>query len=83
MSTCEREPTTDSMISEPQRQLVERTPDGIVISEQDRIVFANSAAGRLCGASSEERLFNRKASELFAPEAAAERQERLRRLLEG
>ncbi len=71
------------MITEPQQRLVEHTPDGIVISEHDRIVFANPAAARLCGVSSEDELLGRLALDLFAPEGNAFRRERIASLLAG
>ena len=71
------------MIADPQRRLIDQTPDGIVISENDRIVFANPAAARLCGTSSENDLLGRPALQLFVPEGDAVRRERIRQLLEG
>ena len=65
------------MITEPQQRLVEHTPDGIVISEHDRIVFANPAVARLCGVSSEDELLGRLTFDLFAPEGNAFRRERI------
>ena len=71
------------MITEPQQRLVERTPDGIVISERDRIVFANPSVARLCGVSSGDELLGRLALDLFAPEGNAFRRERIASLLAG
>jgi PAS domain S-box-containing protein len=71
------------MITEPQRRLVECTPDGIVVAEQDRIVFANPAAARLSGVAVENDLLGKPVSELFAPEGRATRQQRIDRLLDG
>jgi PAS domain S-box-containing protein len=71
------------MTTELQQRLVQHTPDGIVISERDLIVFANSAAARLCGVSTGEALLGRPALDLFAPEGSALRRDRIARLLEG
>jgi two-component system sensor histidine kinase UhpB len=71
------------MTTELQQRLVHQTPDGIVISERDLIVFANSAAARMCGLASADDLLGRRALDLFAPEGDGARRERITRLLEG
>jgi two-component system sensor histidine kinase UhpB len=71
------------MTTELQQRLVHQTPDGIVISERDLVVFANSAAARMCGVASGDDLLGRRALDLFAPEGDAARRERIARLLEG
>jgi two-component system sensor histidine kinase UhpB len=60
------------------RRLVELSPDGILISRDDRVVFVNPAAIRLFGASAAEELLGRSAFELFHPESRA----RIRELID-
>jgi two-component system sensor histidine kinase UhpB len=71
------------MLLELHRHLVDRSPDGIVVAEQDLVVFANDAAARLCGAGAAGELVGTPALSLFAPEGHAARAERLARLLAG
>ena len=50
------------------RRLVELSPDGIFISQDDRIVFLNPAAVRLFGASAPEQILGRRCpGDLFHP----------------
>ena len=60
------------------RRLVELSPDGILISRDDRVVFVNPAAVRLFGASAAEELLGRSPFELFHPESHA----RIRELID-
>ena len=75
------------MASDPSdryRRLVESSPDGIFISQDDRIVFLNAAAVRLFGASSPEQILGRRCpSDLFHPASHALIHERVARLLAG
>jgi two-component system, NarL family, sensor histidine kinase UhpB len=50
---------------EPYRQLVERSPNGIVISRSDRIVFANPAALQLADAASAAEILGTPLCDLF------------------
>ena len=65
------------------RDVVEHSPDGIVVAEQDLVVFANESAARLCGTATAAELVGRPALGLFAPEGQAARRERIAELLEG
>jgi PAS domain S-box-containing protein len=70
--------------SDRYRRLVESSPDGIFISQDDRIVFLNAAAVRLFGASSPEQILGRRCpSDLFHPASHALIHERIARLLAG
>ncbi len=60
------------------RRLVELSPDGILISRDDRVVFVNPAAVRLFGASAAQELLGRSPFELFHPESHA----RIRELID-
>jgi PAS domain S-box-containing protein len=48
--------------------LIEFLPDAVLVSDEDRIVFANPAAARLYGASSPEELVGRSLLEVFHPD---------------
>ena len=56
-------------MSEQFRRLVEQSPDGILVSRQDHLVLANSAASQLCGVEKPESLAGRPTLELFTPES--------------
>ncbi len=58
-------PQRTGMTSEPYRRLVELSPDGILISQDDRLVFANQAAARLCGVADPAELARRAAARVF------------------
>ena len=60
------------------RRLVELSPDGILISRDDRVVFVNPAAVRLFGASAADELLGKSPFELFHPESHA----RIRELID-
>jgi len=53
------------------RRLVESAPDGILIVEGDRVVFANAAAIALAGSTRAEELVGRTISDLFSPDDRA------------
>jgi two-component system sensor histidine kinase UhpB len=55
------------MTSEPYRILIEQTPDGMLIGQDNVITFANAAAARLCGAANEHALIGRPLLEIFVP----------------
>ena len=55
-------------MSEQYRRLVERAPDGILVSRQGRLVLANAAALHLCGLAEAEQILGTSASDLFTPE---------------
>jgi PAS domain S-box-containing protein len=66
------------------RRLVEFSPDGIFISQDDRIVFLNPAAVRLFGASTPEQILGRQCpSELFHPTSHALIHERVGLMMAG
>ena len=50
------------------RRLVEHSPDGILVSRQDRIEFANAAALRLCGMDTADWLLGTATLDLFTPQ---------------
>jgi PAS domain S-box-containing protein len=50
------------------RRLVEQSPDGILVSRQDRLLLINTAAARLWGDNPPESLLGRPTLELFTPE---------------
>ncbi len=72
---------------EPHRRLVELSPDGILISRDGRLVFANPAAARLCAVPEPEQLLGRSLSDLFAADTHSgdhrSRRERINRVLSG
>ncbi|HEY2908574.1 MAG TPA: PAS domain S-box protein [Vicinamibacterales bacterium] len=65
------------------RRLVEESPDGILIVQNDRIVFLNPAAVRLFGALAAEDLLDRSAFDLFHPDSHALMRARVAQLLAG
>jgi PAS domain S-box-containing protein len=72
--------------SEPRdryRRLVELSPDGILISQDNRLVFLNPAALRLFGASSPEQVLGRSPFDVFHPESHALIRERIRQMMAG
>jgi PAS domain S-box-containing protein len=69
--------------SDRYRRLVERSPDGILISQDDHIVFANPAALRLFGASRPDQVIGQSAFTLFHPDSHALMRDRMARLLSG
>jgi PAS domain S-box-containing protein len=71
------------MTSEPYRLLVERSPDGILISQGGLLVFANQSAARLCGAADPEQLLGRSLTDFLHPDGHQSRLERLDRACAG
>jgi PAS domain S-box-containing protein len=72
--------------SEPRdryRRLVEESPDGILVSQDGRIVFLNPAALRLFGATAPDQLLGRSPFDIFHAESHAVVRERIARLLSG
>src|SRR5439155_21003608 len=65
------------------RQLVELSPDSIVVHSDGNLVFANSAATRLFGAKSAADLIGRRIMDLVHPESEHIARERERRLSEN
>ena len=49
-------------------RLVDRSPDGILVSRQDRIEFANPAALRLCAMDTPDWLLGTATLDLFTPQ---------------
>ena len=70
-------------MSDQYRHLVECAPDGILVLRNDRLVMANPAAARLCGAEPAERMVGTALPELFTPQTQAVVQACLDRLREG
>jgi PAS domain S-box-containing protein len=71
------------MTNERYRRLVELSPDGILISDRDRITFANPAAAHLFGTGAPDRLRGRPLVDLFHPESRLRIRACVDRLLEG
>jgi PAS domain S-box-containing protein len=72
--------------SEPRdryRRLVELSPDGILISQDNRFVFLNPAAMRLFGATTPEQVLGKSPFDLFHPDSHAIIRERIGRMMSG
>jgi len=65
------------------RRLVELAPDGISISHESRIVFANSALARMLGAESAQELIGRTYREIVHPDSLPLVEARRTRVLAG
>ncbi|MBI3899354.1 MAG: EAL domain-containing protein [Gammaproteobacteria bacterium] len=65
------------------RQLVEMSPDAIMIERDSSIVFANGATLRLLGAASAEQVLGRPTLELVPPEWHTATCEQIQKLLQG
>ena len=65
------------------RRLVESSPDGIFISQDDRIIFLNPAAVRLFGAPAPAAILGRSPFELFHPASHALIRERVALMISG
>lgn len=65
------------------RSLVEMSPDAVFINRDQRLVYANSAALSLFGASAPDQLLGKSPYELFHPDFHPVMRERLGRLLAG
>jgi PAS domain S-box-containing protein len=65
------------------RRLVELSPDGILISQDNRLVFVNPAALRLFGASAPEQVIGRSPFDVFHPDSHALMRERIGLMLAG
>jgi len=68
---------------DPYRRVVELSPDGILISQDNRLVFLNPAAVRLFGASSPEQILGKSPFDDFHPESHAVIRERIARMMSG
>jgi len=55
-------------MSDQYRRLVERSPDGILVSRHGRLVLANAAALHLCGVAQADHILGTSTSDLFTPE---------------
>jgi PAS domain S-box-containing protein len=71
------------MTNERYRRMVELSPDGILISQDDLITFANPAAARLFSAAAPDELIGSPLLDLFHPESRPRIRERVDRLLAG
>jgi PAS domain S-box-containing protein len=71
------------MTNELFRRLVELSPDGILISQNGRLVFANPAARRLCGVADLAELAGAPLSRVFGADGQEIRRSRLERLMAG
>ena len=65
------------------RRLVELSPDGILISQDDRIVFLNPAAVRLFGASAPEQILGKSPFEIFHSDSHDLIRERIGLMMSG
>jgi PAS domain S-box-containing protein len=65
------------------RRLVELSPDGILISQDNRLVFLNPAALRLFGASAPEQVIGRSPFDVFHPDSHALMRERIGLMMAG
>jgi PAS domain S-box-containing protein len=65
------------------RRLVESSPDGIFITRDSRIVFANPAAVRMFGASSSAQVLGRSPYDFFRIDQHAHLRDRISKLLAG
>jgi len=70
-------------LSDRYRLLVEQSPDGIFIAQDDRIVFLNPAAVRIFGASAPEQLLGKSAFDLYHPDSHALMRARIAALMAG
>ena len=68
---------------DPYRRVVELSPDGILISQDNRIVFLNRAAVRLFGASAPEAVLGKSPFDVFHPDSHALMRERIGRMMAG
>jgi PAS domain S-box-containing protein len=64
-------------------RLVERSPDGILIFQDGRLVFLNPAGVRLFGASAPEPVLGKAPFDLFHPDSHALIRERIGRMISG
>jgi two-component system sensor histidine kinase UhpB len=71
------------MTSESYRRLVERSPDGILISQDGILILVNPAAARLCGRDQPGELVGKPLSSIFHADGQAARQERLDQVASG
>jgi PAS domain S-box-containing protein len=65
------------------RRLVEVSPDGVVVSQNTRIIFINPAAARLLGASDPAQVVGTAALDLFHPDSQPRIREQFDRILAG
>jgi PAS domain S-box-containing protein len=65
------------------RQLVERSPDGILVIQDSRIALVNQAATKLFGPTAPDQLLGRPLLDVFHPESRSTIQDRLTQLLQG
>ncbi|MDO9018634.1 MAG: PAS domain S-box protein [Deltaproteobacteria bacterium] len=63
------------------RELIERSPEIVLVSDEGRIVYANPAMVRAAGAASAEALLGRRALDLVHPDEHEASLERLRRVV--
>jgi PAS domain S-box-containing protein len=68
---------------ERHRQLVEGSPDGILVIQDARIALVNQAAARLIGTSAPSQLLGRPLLDVFHAESHASIQDRVNQLLDG
>lgn len=65
------------------RRLVELSPDGILVSRENRIVFANPAAARLFGASGPEQILGKSPFDIFDPGSHELMRSRIAQMMAG
>jgi len=73
----------DTEVPDRYRRLVELSPDGILISQDNRIVFVNPAAVRLFGASTAEQVVGRSPFDVFHADSHALIRRRIARMMAG
>ena len=71
------------MTSETYRRLVERSPDGILVSQDGILILVNPAAARLCGRDQPDDLVGTHLNSIFLSDGHAARQERLDQVTSG
>jgi PAS domain S-box-containing protein len=74
------------MLSEPHdrhRRMVELSPDGILVVQDQRVVFVNPAAVRLFGATVPEQVLGKSVFDVFHPHSHQVIRQRVRSLLSG
>src|SRR5258706_10001036 len=73
----------DTELRDSYRRLVESSPDAILISQDNRLVFLNPAAVRLFGASAPDQIVGKSPFDVFHPESHAVIRERISRMMAG
>jgi PAS domain S-box-containing protein len=85
MDITERKQTETALreSQERYRLLVEESPDGIGIFQNDQLVFVNSTGVRILGAKTKEEVLGRKSAQIIYPDDRQTALERIRRRMAG